>query len=94
MRSIISTLIVGIMFMLLAVVFLTTVLRTSADYAAKTSQAPPYKPGHQPNGDSSSAPAAAELRGNGDQAVRSARPPDKAGREADEQSDNSTASGK
>jgi hypothetical protein len=65
MRSIISTLIVGIMFMLLTVVFLTTVLRTYADYAAKTSQVP-SKPGGHLYGGSSSAPAAAELRGNGE----------------------------
>jgi len=89
-RSIISTLIVGIMFMLLAVVFLTTLLRTSADYAAKASQAP-YKPGRQLYGGSSSAPAPAELRGNGNQAMRSARLPYEAGRKAGEWTGNTTA---
>ena len=89
MRSIMSTLIVGIMFMLLAVVFLTTVLRTCADYEAKTSQAP-YNPGRQLYGGSSSAPAAVEPRADGDRAVRSARPP----YEANDQPGNSTASGR
>ena len=88
-RSITSTLVFGIMSMVLAAVFFSTVLRTRADYEAKTRQAR-YEPGRQLKDGSSSVPAASEQRDNGDLAVRSARLYE-AGRQTGERTGNTTA---
>jgi hypothetical protein len=88
-RSITSTLVFGMMSMVLAAVFLSTVLGTCAEYEATTRQAR-YEPGRQFENGSSSVPAAAEQRGNGDRAVRSARLYE-AGRQTGERIGNTTA---
>jgi len=72
-RSITSTLVFGLMSIVLAAVLLSTVLRTCADYEAKTRQTR-YEPARQLKDGSSSVPAGAEERGNGDRAGRDERP--------------------